>query len=44
MPTASDKAEGVLSVPTAVAATRGTLILGRNQFFDGKIFDPAVAV
>ena len=44
MPMASDKAEGVLSVPTAVAATRSTLILGRNQFFDGKIFDPAVAV
>lgn len=43
MPMASEKAEGVLPVPTAVATTRGTLILNRNQFFDGKIFDPAIA-
>jgi NitT/TauT family transport system ATP-binding protein len=43
LPAASDKAEGLLSAPMAVASRRGTLILGRNQFFDGKIFDPAAA-
>ena len=44
LPAASDKAEGLLAAPMPVPSLRGTLILGRNQFFDGKIFDPAVVV
>lgn len=44
LPAASDKAEGFLVAPTAVPSQRGSLILGRNQFFDGKIFDPTVLV
>lgn len=44
LPVASDKAEGVLASPMPVPSQRGTLILNRNQFFDGKIFDPAVAM
>jgi two-component system, oxyanion-binding sensor len=42
LPAASGKAEGLLAVPTQVESQRGSLILHRNQFFDGKIFDPAV--
>ena len=42
LPAASDKAEGLLAAPTPVPSSRGGLILGRNQFFDGKIFDPAL--
>ena len=42
LPTSSDKAEGLLAAPTPVPSSRGGLILGRNQFFDGQIFDPAV--
>ncbi|WP_240336678.1 CmpA/NrtA family ABC transporter substrate-binding protein [Tropicibacter sp. Alg240-R139] len=41
LPGASDKQEGALSHPTAVASTRGELILQRDRFFDGAIFDPA---
>ena len=44
LPAASDKAEGVLAGPTAMPSQRGHLILGRNQFFDGKIFDPPASV
>lgn len=40
MPLASDKAEGALSDDENLPAVHGTLILGRNQFFDGVIFDP----
>ena len=40
LPLASDKSEGSLEASTAVPAVRGTLILARNRFFDGKIFDP----
>ena len=42
LPVASDKAEGVLAAPTPVPSSRGGLSLGRNPFFDGNIFDPAV--
>lgn len=39
MPGASEKIEGALSVPTAVASSKGQMILGPDQFFDGAIFD-----
>jgi NitT/TauT family transport system ATP-binding protein len=41
LPGASEKVEGVLSVPTAVASERGQMILSPDAFFDGHIFDPA---
>lgn len=44
LPAASDKAEGLLAEPTPVPSGRSGLILGRNQFFDGKIFDPSLVV
>lgn len=40
LPGASDKLEGALTHPTAVASERGTMILARDAFFDGRIFDP----
>ncbi|GAB5435714.1 CmpA/NrtA family ABC transporter substrate-binding protein [Falsiruegeria mediterranea] len=40
LPGASDKQEGALTHPTAVASTRGGLILQPDYFFDGAIFDP----
>lgn len=42
MPGASEKLEGALSHPTAVASERGEMILERDVFFDGRIFDPSV--
>lgn len=39
MPGASEKIEGALTVPTAVASTKGQMILGPDQFFDGAEFD-----
>ncbi|SFR34020.1 NitT/TauT family transport system ATP-binding protein [Yoonia tamlensis] len=39
MPGASAKIEGALRHPTAVASTKGEMILGPDAFFDGKIFD-----
>ncbi|WP_417262948.1 CmpA/NrtA family ABC transporter substrate-binding protein [Celeribacter sp.] len=42
LPGASSKQEGGLSVPTAVASKVGQLILEKNQFFDGRVFDPFV--
>lgn len=39
MPGASAKIEGALSHPTAVASTRGEMILGPDAFFDGETFD-----
>jgi NitT/TauT family transport system ATP-binding protein len=41
LPGASDKQEGALDHPTAVASTRGGLILHPDRYFDGAIFDPA---
>lgn len=40
MPTASEKIEGAVSTPTEVASERGRLILERDVFFDGFVFDP----
>lgn len=40
LPGASMKVEGVLAHPTAVASERGTMILGPDQFFDGRFFEP----
>jgi NitT/TauT family transport system ATP-binding protein len=40
LPGASMKLEGALGHPTAVASERGTMILGPDRFFDGRIFDP----
>ncbi len=39
MPGASSKIEGSLAHETAVASTRGEMILGPDAFFDGKTFD-----
>lgn len=40
LPGASEKVEGRLSHPTAVASGAGTVILLRDAFLDGRIFDP----
>lgn len=41
LPGASEKLEGGIAEGTAVAAQSGRLILGENQFFDGRVFDPS---
>lgn len=41
MPGASAKVEGSLGRPLAVGSNRGTLTLGPDRFFDGRVFDPA---
>jgi two-component system, oxyanion-binding sensor len=41
VPIVDSKIEGALTVPAAVPATTGTLIIGPDGFFDGKAFDPA---
>jgi two-component system, oxyanion-binding sensor len=40
LPGASAKVEGALKTPTTVGAAGGSLVLGPDGFFDGKIFDP----
>lgn len=40
MPGASEKVEGSLDHPEAVASTRGHMMLGPDRFFDGQVFDP----
>jgi NitT/TauT family transport system ATP-binding protein len=40
LPSASAKIEGSLAVPTAVASSRGRLILPSDRFFDAQVFDP----
>ena len=42
LPGASEKLEGSLSAPTAVASERGRMILAADQFFDRRVFDPAL--
>lgn len=42
LPGASEKVEGALAEPTAVASSRGEMILGPDTFFDGAHFDIAV--
>ena len=39
LPGASSKVEGALSHSTAVASTKGEMILGPDAFFDGKTYD-----
>ncbi|WP_420584742.1 ABC transporter substrate-binding protein [Ruegeria sp.] len=39
-PGASEKLEGALTEPMAVASTTGSLILPQNMFFDRRIFEP----
>ncbi len=41
LPGASEKLEGALAHPTAVASEAGKMILHPDSFFDGQIFDPA---
>lgn len=40
LPGASEKLEGAMAAPTAVASTLGKLLLGPDRFFDGRVFDP----
>lgn len=42
LPAASAKLEGALSRPTAVASSRGRLILPADRFFDAQVFDPGM--
>jgi two-component system, oxyanion-binding sensor len=39
LPGASERLEGALTAPTAMAAERGQLILPTDRFFDARIFD-----
>lgn len=41
VPLADSKVEGLLDGPTSVPATTGTMVIGPDGFFDGKVFDPA---
>lgn len=41
LPAASSKLEGACPEPVTVGATRSSLILQPNRFFDGLIFDPS---
>jgi two-component system, oxyanion-binding sensor len=34
------KVEGALKVPIAAGSVQGSLVLGPDGFFDGKVFDP----
>lgn len=43
LPAASAKIEGALSEPMAAGSLGGRLILPRDRFFDGRIFDPLTA-
>jgi two-component system, oxyanion-binding sensor len=40
LPGASERVEGAVDHPTAVASRRGELILRPDSFFDGQVFDP----
>jgi len=40
LPRASAKVEGALKTATPVASRNGTIILGPDGFFDGRLFDP----
>ena len=40
VPAANMKLEGTLQVPVHVGASRSSLLLGPDAFFDGQIFDP----
>lgn len=43
LPSASSKLEGALSADMAAGSTGGRLILPRDAFFDGRIFEPSLA-
>ena len=43
LPGASEKVEGTVSRPLAVASESGKLFLRPDQFFDGRVFDPLSA-
>jgi NitT/TauT family transport system ATP-binding protein len=40
LPSASSKMEGAVSGQTGVGSTQGRLLLDRDNFFDGRTFDP----
>lgn len=40
VPLTDSRVEGSLSEPTVVDATVGSLVIGPDGFFDGKVFDP----
>ncbi|WP_323770715.1 ABC transporter substrate-binding protein [Antarctobacter sp.] len=40
LPGASEKLEGAIRETTAVASQKGQILLPRDAFFDGRIFDP----
>jgi ABC-type nitrate/sulfonate/bicarbonate transport system substrate-binding protein len=40
-PLADSRVEGSLATATAVPSTSGTMLVGPDGFFDGKVFDPA---
>jgi len=44
LPGASFKKEGALAEDTAVVASRGHVILCRDQFFDGRVFEPTAKI
>jgi NitT/TauT family transport system ATP-binding protein len=39
LPSSSTKIEGAMRIPTAIASTKGQLILQPDAFFDGAVFD-----
>lgn len=41
MPLRSSKLEGAIGEPMEVPTVSGSMILGRNRFFNGQIFDPS---
>nr|MBX2855620.1 nitrate transporter [Paracoccaceae bacterium] len=40
LPAASEKLEGALTTRTTVSSCAGEMLLGPDNFFDGRIFDP----
>ncbi len=44
LPGAAEKLEGGIAAGTAAASETGRLILGENNFFDGRIFDPSAPI
>ncbi|SFE22685.1 ABC transporter substrate-binding protein [Roseivivax sediminis] len=43
IPSASSRLEGALSADTPAGSRSGRLILARDTFFDGQVFDPALS-
>nr|WP_319483612.1 CmpA/NrtA family ABC transporter substrate-binding protein [uncultured Cohaesibacter sp.] len=40
LPIEGEKVEGAFAEPTPIAADKGQILLGPDQFFDGRTFDP----